>query len=310
MKVVLLAGGLGGARLAPALGRLVGPGRLTVIANVGDDLNWMSLRICPDVDSIVYSLAGLWDRARAWGRRGETFRVHAALRRFCCPTWFHVGDLDLALHLARTDRLARGRRLSDVTRDLAARLGVRDIAVLPASDEFAPTRVVLRDGRRLAFQEWYVRARARPPLSRVVVSRAAASPRALEARAAADAVVLGPSNPVTSIGAILALRGMRRAVGEVPRRIALSPVVVGRRSASATIEHHTRARRRALAADGGRDEPASIASRYAGIADSFVVDRADAGESKEIRRLGLTPIVADLLAEQSLARALVDIASR
>jgi len=308
MKVVLLAGGLGGARLAPALGRALGARRLTVIANVGDDLEWMELRVCPDLDSITYALAGLWDAARGWGRRGETFRACEAMESLGGPSWFHVGDADLALHLERT-RLLAGATLTEVTRTLAGRLGVRGVAIVPAADELAPTRFVLRDGRELAFQEWYVRHRARPPLRRTLLSREAASPAALAALRACDAVVLGPSNPVTSIGAILALRGMTAAVRDVPLRIAVCPVVVARRHRDAGVAHHSRARRAVLAALGARDRPAAIAARYSGLVDCFVLDRSDRRDADAIRRLGIEPVLTDVLDATALAKTLRALAS-
>jgi LPPG:FO 2-phospho-L-lactate transferase len=305
MRVVLLAGGLGGARLAPALARTLGRGRLTVVANVGDDLEWMGLRVCPDLDSIVYALAGEWDRDRGWGRRGETFRVRAGLGALDAPAWFGVGDADLSMHLARTRLLGSGASLSEVTRSLSRRLGVRGVAVVPASDAWARTRFSTRDGRRLGFQEWYVRERARPRIRRTLLSRAAPSAAALAALRRADALVLGPSNPVTSIGAILALRGFAAAARGVRLRVAISPVVKRRTAWSSTVAHHARARRHVLEAVGARDRAASIAARYSDLVDGFVVDRSDRAEADAIRRLGLEVAVADLLDEERLAETLL-----
>jgi LPPG:FO 2-phospho-L-lactate transferase len=173
----------------------------------------------------------------------------------------------------------------------------------------APTRFVLRDGRQFEFQDWYVRTGARLPLRRILLSRRPASTGALAALRAADAVVLGPSNPVTSIGAILALRGMTRAVRNVSRRIAVSPVVVGRRSDDPGVKHHSRARRRVLEAEDAADRPSSIAARYAGLVDCFVLDSADHREAAAIHRLGVEPVLTDLLDEAALARTLRKLAS-
>jgi LPPG:FO 2-phospho-L-lactate transferase len=131
-QVVLLTGGLGGARLAPSLRDALGPGRLTVVANVGDDLTWHGLRVCPDLDSVTYSLAGLWDSERGWGLEDETFRVRDALAGLQEPTWFNVGDRDLALHLLRTEQLRTGRSLAQTTQELSRRFGVVDVEVIPA----------------------------------------------------------------------------------------------------------------------------------------------------------------------------------
>jgi LPPG:FO 2-phospho-L-lactate transferase len=273
VDVVLLTGGLGGARLAPALRAALGPGRLTVIANVGDDLDWMGLRVCPDVDSVLYALAGVWDGERGWGRREETFAVRDALGN---GQWFNVGDRDLATHIRRTAMLRAGRTLTAATEAVAAGLGVDGVRVLPACDEPAQTHVVTADGRRLHFQEWYVREHAEPEIAAVDHARAPAAPSALAALAAADHVILGPSSPVASIAPILALDGMRAAVAAVPRRTAVSPVVAAVEPADAGARHHARARGRLLAAQGCSHEPAAIAALYADLVERFVVDRADA----------------------------------
>jgi LPPG:FO 2-phospho-L-lactate transferase len=310
MQVVLLAGGLGGARLAPALATSLGRGRLTVVANVGDDLEWMGLRVCPDLDSIVYALAGVWDRGRGWGRRGETFRVRDALAALGAPSWFGIGDGDLSLHLSRSVLLGSGASLTETTRVLSRRIGVRGVAVVPASNRCARTRFVTRDGRRLAFQEWYVRELARPEIRRTLLSHAMPSSAALVALRRADAVVLGPSNPVTSIGAILALRGIASALRRVPLRIAISPVVRNRPLRSASIAHHARARRRVLEAEGHADRALSIAARYARFVDWFLLDEADEAEASAIRRLGLEVKLADLLDEERRTATLLALLRR
>jgi len=302
-KVALLAGGLGGARLAPALCQALGGHRLSVIANVGDDLDWFGLRVCPDLDSVTYALADCWDRERGWGRRGETFRVRDALVALGANAWFSVGDADLALHLERTARLRAGESLSAITRELSRRLGI-DVAVLPASNEPCPTRFRLRDGRILEFQQWYVREGARPEVQETLLSKGTPARAALEAVDGADAVVLAPSNPVTSVGAILALEGMWEAVRSVARRIAVSPVVVGRTIDNPAIEHHQLARRRVLAAEGLEDRPGSIAGRYADLVQVFVLDHRDGGETEEVRRAGLEAVATDVLDDRRLAETL------
>jgi LPPG:FO 2-phospho-L-lactate transferase len=304
---VLLTGGFGGARIAPALSDAVSPGRLSVIANVGDDLTWFGLRICPDVDSVLYSLAGLWDAQTGWGLRGDSFRVRGTVASLDEPPWFNVGDQDLALHLLRTELLRSGRTLTEVTRELARRLGIQNVAVIPASDQPSETRVVLEDGRVLHFQEWYVREQAQPPVRQVKMARGPASPAALQALRDSDAVILGPSNPVSSIGPILALDGVGAAVRNVPCRIAASPTVLGTGPGDAGVRHHARARQRLLAADGDTDTPADIARRYAALVQHFVLDETDSGQAPEIERLALKPVTCDLLNPGELARALVDL---
>lgn len=306
-SVVLLSGGLGGARLAPALRDALGPGALTVVCNVGDDLDWHGLRVCPDLDSVSYALAGLWDSERGWGLRDETFRVRDALAGLSGPEWFNVGDRDLALHLLRSERLRAGRTLSDTTRELLPRLGVTGVDVLPASDETAETQVLLTDGRLLHFQEWYVGEGAKPELSEVRLAGGAASGVAVKAIEEAGLVVLGPSNPITSIGAILALDGVEEALRRAPRRVAVSPVVSSVPMEDGGARHHANARERALATLGRSDTPGDIAGMYAGLAGEFVVDHEDSSHEGRVRRAGLEPLQSDLLDASKLARTLSEV---
>lgn len=304
-RVVFLSGGFGGARLIPALSEIVPSGRLTVIANVGDDLTWFGLRICPDLDSILYSLAGLWDQAAGWGLRGETFRVRDSLTALDRRPWFHVGDRDLAFHLLRTDLLQGGLTLTEATRELAGRLGIRHVEVIPASDQPSETHVALDDGRVLHFQEWYVKERAQPPVKQPRIACGPASPAALEALLAADTVILGPSSPVASVGPILALEEVSEAVRRAPCRIAVCPVVLGGGPADGAADHHARARRRLLAAEGAADTPVDIARRYTGLVQHFVLDRRDNQYATAINRLALNPVTCDLLRPEELASQLV-----
>jgi LPPG:FO 2-phospho-L-lactate transferase len=309
-RIALLTGGFGGARLIPALRDAVTPGQLSVITNVGDDLTWFGLRVCPDTDSILYSLAGLWDSQTGWGLRGESFRVRDALATLGAAPWFKVGDRDLAFHLLRASLLRSGLTLTEVTRELALRLGIQKVAVIPASDQPSETHVELADGRVLHFQEWYVQEEARPPVKAVKVARGPASPAALRALRDSDAVILGPSNPVSSIGTILALAGVYDAVRRAPCRIAVSPVVLGVAARDAGIRHHARARERLLAAEHAADTPPDIAGRYDGLVQHFVLDRADSGYVPEIERLGLDPVVCNVLNAGDLAEALVGLSTR
>jgi LPPG:FO 2-phospho-L-lactate transferase len=309
-RVAVLSGGFGGALLIPAMSDIIPSGHLTVIANVGDDLTWFGLRVCPDVDSILYSLAGLWDPAAGWGRRGETFRVRDALAAVDCEPWFNVGDLDLAFHLLRTDLLRSGLTLTEATRELARRLGIHHVDVIPASDQPGETHVVLEDGRTLHFQEWYVKERAQPPVRQARVSRGPTSQAALEALHDADTIILGPSSPVASVGPILALDGVSDAVRRAPCRIAVCPVVLGTGPVNDAVGHHARARQRLLAAEGAVDAPVDIAKRYTGVVQHFVLDRADSQYVTEIRELALNPVTGDLLNAKELANLLVRLSTR
>ena len=306
-RIVLLSGGFGGARLVTALSESTASGYLSVIANTGDDLTWFGMRICPDVDAILYSLAGLWNAEAGWGRRGETFQTRDALTELSSPPWFNVGDLDLAFHLLRTELLNSGKTLTEATRELARRLRVRGVTVIPASDQPQETRVVLQDGRLLHFQEWYVRESAHPEVRQVRVPPGPASPAALNALRQADAVILGPSNPISSIGPILSRDGLRDLVRRVRCRIAVSPVVLGTGVPDAAVSHHARSRQRLLAAEGAADTPEGTAARYAGLILHYVLDMADSARAADIERLGLNPVTCDLLDPRELARTLAEL---
>jgi len=286
---------------------VLGEGTFSIVANVGDNLTWHGLLVCPDIDSVAYALAGLWDSERGWGLRDETFRVRDTLADLQERPWFNVGDRDLALHLLRTDHLRSGHSLTHATRELSRRLGITSVEVLPASDESSETYVLLEDGRLLHFQEWYVRERADPKLSEVRLAGGVASKAAVHALESADVVILGPSNPITSIGAVLALDGIQEAIRSAPRRIAISPVVVGVEPTDASVRHHALARRRALATVGRPDVPGAIAGLYSGVAELFLIDNVDAGETEEVRRAGLEPVQANLLDPVALAETLADL---
>lgn len=304
-KVVLLTGGLGGARLAPCLRDALGPNRLTVVANVGDDLSWHGLRVCPDLDSVTYALAGVWDSERGWGLRDETFCVRDEIVSLGAAAWFNVGDKDLAHHLLRGDRMREGHALTDATHEFSRRLGIEGVEILPASDEPNETHMLLEDGRLLHFQEWYVGERAKPELREVRLAEGAASGAAIEAIRDADVIILGPSNPITSIGAIMSLEGIREAVRRVPKKISVSPVVAGVGSDDPGVNHHALARKRVLSTVGCADDPGEVSSRYAGgLVESFLIDHSDAGYEKDVRRNGMEPIMADLLDAKSLAESL------
>ncbi len=306
---VLLTGGLGGSHLVPALAKVLGPGRLTAVVNVGDDLDWHGLRVCPDLDTVLYALSGRLDRERGWGLAGETFHGREALEALGEPGWFGVGDRDLATHLVRTDLLRSGASLTEVTGELARRLGVAGVAVLPASDLPSPTLLALADGRVTGFEEWYVGARAVPSVHEVIVARGPAAPAALAALSRADAVVLGPSNPVTSIGTILALDGVVGALERVRRVVAVAPTTAAT-PPPGPVEHHARARRQVLAATGDEDSAAGVAAHYArrfpGLIGSFVLDEGDADE-RAVASIGLRPVTAPLLDPDGLAAVVADL---
>lgn len=306
--MVALAGGVGGARLAHGLQLAVGPGDLAVVVNTGDDAEFHGLVVCPDHDTVLYTLAGLADRERGWGLAGETWAAAEQLARLGEPTWFRLGDRDLALHVHRTRRLRAGERPTTIALDVAARLGVAT-RILPMADEPVRTRVRTADGW-LAFQDWFVRLRAEPPVLEVAfdgIERARMTPEAEAAFSGADAVVICPSNPLVSIAPILAVPGIRPAIGAARERgvrvAAVSPIVGGRALRGPAD--------RMLAALGEEVSALGVARRYVGLVDAFVIDEADTALAAAIERLGLAAIVApsvmtDDASRAALARVVLD----
>jgi LPPG:FO 2-phospho-L-lactate transferase len=268
-KVTLLAGGVGAARLLRGLRSIVHPERLTVVVNTGDDDVFYGLHVSPDLDTIVYTLAGLSPPGRGWGIRGDTFRVRKGLDRLYGDGWFALGDEDLATHVYRTERLKSGATLSRCTREIAGSLGVRE-RVLPATDD--PIRTVIRtDDGPLAFQDYLVRRRGRPKVRGVSYrgkNAARPAPGVLRAISDADVVVVAPSNPFVSIGPILAVRGVREALARrAGRTVAVSPLIAGR-----AVKGPLASMLRSLGKGAGTK---AIADYYAGLAGTLVVDSAD-----------------------------------
>lgn len=225
--IAILTGGTGGAKFVQGLSRVVSPEELVVIVNTGDDLVWWGLHVSPDLDSITYALAGLLSRERGWGVEGDTFACRDAMERLGEPAWFQLGDRDLATHLVRTRLLRKGCTLSRATRQIVSGFGIRS-TVLPMTDSSAETRV-LTDQGELSFQEYFVRERFRPSVQGVTLEgaeRAEPAPGVLDAIRSADAVLIAPSNPITSVGPILAVSGIREALRQTAAPVvAVSPIV-------------------------------------------------------------------------------------
>jgi LPPG:FO 2-phospho-L-lactate transferase len=299
-RVVALAGGVGGAKLALGLQLVVAPGDLSVVVNTGDDQEFHGLLVCPDHDTVLYTLAGLADRERGWGLAGETWAAADQLARLGEPTWFAIGDRDLALHVHRTRRARDGERLTLIALDVAARLGVAS-RILPMADEQVRTRVRTPDGW-LPFQDWFVRLGNEPAVLEVAIEgaeRARMTPEVEGALAAADAIVICPSNPLVSIAPILAVPGIRDAIGDARRRgtrvAAVSPIVGGRALRGPAD--------RMLAALGEEVSALGVARRYVGLADAFVIDLADAALAPDVERLGMRAVVAESVMTDDVSRA-------
>jgi LPPG:FO 2-phospho-L-lactate transferase len=288
-RIVALAGGVGAARFLRGLVQVVDPSCVTAVVNTADDVERHGLWISPDVDSVVYTLAGLNDEERGWGLRDETWNFMAALRALGEDAWFQLGDRDLATHVWRTARRRAGESLSAITAAQCARLGV-GVRVLPMSDDVVTTRVSCADLGELHFQEFFVREQCRPAVESVRfagVSRARPAPGVLEALASCDAVIVCPSNPVISIGPVLAVPGVRDAVRAAPRCVAVTPIVAG-----AAVKGPAAAM---LAAQGVAVSAAGVASLYGDFCDVMVVDRRDAAVADDVRALGLRPVLAETM---------------
>jgi LPPG:FO 2-phospho-L-lactate transferase len=289
MRVAAIAGGTGAAKLLRGLAAALPPGDLTVIGNTGDDAEIWGLHVSPDLDTVTYALAGRLDAARGWGLAGETFRCLEAMGDLGGETWFNLGDRDLATHVWRTRALREGASLSAVTADLARRLGVA-ARILPMSDEPVRTRVRTPDGW-LSFQEYFVREKAQVRVLEVEYAGVAAArpaPGVLPALRDADLVVVCPSNPVTSVGPVLAVPGVADALAaRRGRTLAVSPIVGG-----APVSGPAGALMRAR---GLPVSPAGVAAAYAPWLRTLVLDRRDAGGAAELERLGVAPVLADTL---------------
>jgi LPPG:FO 2-phospho-L-lactate transferase len=308
-RVVELAGGVGGAKLAHGLQAVLGD-RLTVVVNTGDDLTRHGLEVWPDHDTVVYTLAGLDDRERGWGLAGETWHVAQALGTLGEETWFRLGDRDLATHIVRTDRLRRGDRPTEVALRLQRSLGIR-ATVLPMTDDPVRTEVLTDDGW-LEFQEYFVHRHQAPEVRDVRFVGAATArpgPEVLAALAAADAVVVAPSNPIVSVGPILAVPGVREALAGARARgtaaVAVSGIVGGVALKGPAD--------RMLASLGHESSALGVARLYAGLVDAFIIDTVDAGLAPAIEGLGMRAIVTDTImgddaGRERLARAVLAVA--
>jgi LPPG:FO 2-phospho-L-lactate transferase len=302
VKFVLLSGGGGGARFARGLAAALEPGELTVVGNVGDDLEHLGLHVSPDLDSLLYTLAGLIDDERRWGREDESWNALAAVGQWGGEDWFRLGDRDLGLHLVRTQELADGIPLSKITRRLCERARI-DATIIPATDDRLRTHVITPAGA-FPFQEWFVARRHADEVDDVRYEGADTAEPArgvLEAVAAADAILLAPSNPYLSIGPILAVRGIREALERRSvRSVAVSPLAGGR-AFSGPLD-------RMLTRMAGGTEPRHVASCYKGLIDALVIDEADAEAEAPVELVVTSTRMHDRDSERRLAEVAVEAA--
>jgi LPPG:FO 2-phospho-L-lactate transferase len=306
--VVALSGGIGGAKLALGLKRILAPGALSVIANTGDDFEHLGLTVSPDIDTLIYTLAGVANAEQGWGRAGETWSFMGALKALGGPDWFQLGDGDLAMHVMRSHRLAAGATLTAITAELARALDV-GAEILPMSDLPVRTKLETRDGL-LDFQDYFVRLRAAPVITGIRYEGAAEAGvteavRRVLARDDLAAIVIAPSNPLISIEPILAVPGMRAAIGAagVPV-VAVSPVIRGQavKGPTAKMLHEL----------GEGASARAVLGRYAGLIDGFIADETDAAELEGavhgVTLVGANVMMRSLDDRERLARLALDTA--
>jgi LPPG:FO 2-phospho-L-lactate transferase len=290
-RVVALAGGVGGAKLAHGLAAQVGD-RLTVVVNTGDDTERHGVLVMPDHDTVMYTLAGIANRQWGWGIEGETYNADEFLAKYGQETWFRLGDRDLATHIVRTARLRRGDRPTEIGRDLQHALGVRAV-ILPMSDQPVRTEVLTDDGW-LAFQDYFVRLRQEPEvrdLRFAGIGEARSTPEVDAALEAAEAIVIAPSNPFVSVRPILSVAGIEAGLQTARSRgapvVAVSGIVGGVALKGPAD--------RMLVSLGHEASALGVARQYTGIADIFVLDKLDAALEPQIRELGLRTLVTDTI---------------
>lgn len=284
-----LAGGVGAAGFLEGLIRVVPQRRITIIGNVGDDIELYGLHVSPDLDIVTYTLAGMVDPVRGWGFKGDTFYCQKALQRYGYKTWFNIGDRDLATHLYRTEQLRRGKRLSTATASIVSRLGLH-VTLLPSTDDLLQT-YVLSGRSRMHFQEYMVRHQTRPKVKSVLFKgsdSAKPAPHIIQSISEASGIIICPSNPIVSIGAILAINGIRTALRETQARIiGISPIVGGK-----TVKGPAD---KLMKSSGIEASAIGVASYYKDFLDVLIIDKIDAQLAPQIRSLGIKPIVTQTL---------------
>jgi LPPG:FO 2-phospho-L-lactate transferase len=279
--IVVLTGGTGGAKFVQGLAAVVPALELTAIVNTGDDLTWWGLHVSPDLDSITYALAGMLSRERGWGIEGDTFHCLDAMRRIGEPAWFQLGDRDLATHLRRTELLSQTKTLSEVTAEIARRLGI-EARIMPMSDDRVETRVLTANGE-LGFQEYFVRERYQVAARGARfegAEQARPAPGVLESIAQAEAVVIAPSNPITSIGPILEVPGIREALRKTAAPVAAISPIIGGAAVSGPAGQ-------LMQAEGLPVSIIGVARCYGDFLDLLIADQRDSALSPKVEGMAV-----------------------
>lgn len=288
MKIAALAGGVGGAKLANGLSKILPPENLTIIVNTGDDFVHLGLTICPDLDTVTYTLAGINNPVTGWGRENETWEVHSERERNGYPVWFRLGDKDLALHLERTRLVEEGRSLTEITQRLAHSLGVSH-AILPMTNSTVSTMVNTREMGKLPFQEYFVKYRFQPQITSIQfdgIQNAEISREVAETLLTCDAVIICPSNPFVSINPILSIPGFKKFI-EKKLVVAVSPIIGG-----SAVKGPAAKMFKEL---GITPSSANVANFYHDLIRGFVYDKIDQLDEKVISQWGIISLVTDTL---------------
>ncbi len=303
--IVALAGGVGAAKFLSGITQLLNPEDLTVIANTGDDIELYGLHISPDIDIVTYTLAGIVDQKKGWGIKNDTFHCLGMLKKQGCETWFGLGDKDLATHIYRTNRISQGAKLNQITNEVCSSLGLK-LKILPMSNDKFETKIETPNGT-MHFEEYLVKRKAQDPVLRVEFDGAATakpSVGVLEAILEAERIVVCPSNPVVSIGTILAVDGVRDALKRTnAKKVAVTPIVSG-----LPIKGPADKIMRGL---GLEVSAFGVAKLYSDFLDGFVLDQADVYQKERIEKLGLKVVVTNTLMTSlerkvALAKAVLD----
>ena len=306
-SIVALAGGVGGARMSDGLAEVLPPGKLTVIVNTGDDFEHLGLYICPDLDTVCYTLAGLANSQLGWGREGDTWEALSTIEKLGGPSWFRLGDRDIGWHLERSRRLRRGQPLSRIMRDFCDIFEIAS-SVIPMSDDPLPTWVDTDQGE-LAFQEYFVKRQCHPRVKGFRfegVERAKPAPGVLESIHTSEFVVICPSNPWVSIDPILSIPGVRQAVREKVV-IAVSPIIGGKTVKGPAAKMYAEL--------GIQPSALAVAHHYDDILTGFVIDREDENQASAVSDLGIEPYVCNTWMKtrrdrQELAKQLIEFGSK
>lgn len=299
MKIVAIAGGVGGAKLADGLAQIVDPRDFTVIVNTGDDFEHCGLRICPDLDTVCYTLAGLANPVTGWGRNDETWVFFENLKRLGGPDWFRLGDQDLATHIERTNRLRKGETLSEITAQFCSAWGVT-ATVLPMTDDEVATWVKTEHSGLLPFQEYFVKNACQPKVTGFDfrgAENALPAPGVVEAIEAADEIVICPSNPWVSIGPVIAIPAVRKALEEKPCIAAVSPIIGGQAVKGPAAKMYAEL--------GITPSALEVARHYSSWVHGIVIDEIDRDQREDIQQLGLQVLTEHTLMQNRQDRAVL-----